>query len=87
MADPRKEHAFALFVGKLGRLISEASAFNSTTFRSVNPRYATEADLVGGHGSRKFGGRWNTPGLAAVYASLTPETAMAETCKIACYSA
>lgn len=32
-----------------------------------------------GEGSRRFGGRWNPVGLAALYMSLTPEVAMAET--------
>jgi RES domain-containing protein len=62
-----------------------ASAFKSTAFRSAIPCYATETDLLSGYGSRKFGGRWNTPGLAAIYASLTPETAMAETIAHASY--
>lgn len=48
-------------------------------FRSTTPQYATEIDLVSGEGSRLQGGRWNLPGIAAVYASLSPETAMAET--------
>lgn len=41
--------------------------------------YATEADLLTGEGSRLYGGRWNPKGIAVIYASLTPETAMAET--------
>ncbi len=32
-----------------------------------------------GEGSRRFGGRWNPVGLAALYMSLAPEIAMAET--------
>jgi RES domain-containing protein len=79
MTAPLEERDFAAIVRKLRRLITQACAFKSTAFRSVNPRYATEADLLSGHGSREFGGRWNTLGLAAVYASLSPETAMAET--------
>jgi RES domain-containing protein len=35
--------------------------------------------LLSGEGVRRHGGRWNPPGIfAAVYASLTPETALAE---------
>jgi RES domain-containing protein len=48
-------------------------------YRSSTPRYATEDDLLTGIGSQRCGGRWNPVGLAAVYASLTPETALAET--------
>ena len=48
-------------------------------YRSATPKYAREKDIVSGQGSRLFGGRWNPIGLAAVYASLSPETAMAET--------
>lgn len=50
-----------------------------TGYRSTTPRYAREADITSGAGSRKFGGRWNPPGIAAVYMCLTPEGAMEET--------
>jgi len=66
-------------VRRLERLAPQASAFKGKAFRSATPRYAQEADLVTGEGSREFGGRWNPPDLAAVYASDTPETAMKET--------
>ena len=33
---------------------------------------------MSGEGSRRFGGRWNRKGIPVVYASLTPEIAMAE---------
>lgn len=49
-----------------------------TGYRSTTPRYAREGDITSGAGSREFGGRWNPPGISAVYASLTPETAMEE---------
>jgi RES domain-containing protein len=68
-----------LFERRLQGLTSHVSALDVTAFRSATPRYATETDLLTGEGSRKWGGRWNPPGLAAVYASLTPKTAMAET--------
>ena len=38
-----------------------------------------------GEGARLYGGRWNPRGVAAVYGSLTPETAMAETLAHAAY--
>jgi RES domain-containing protein len=59
-----------------------------TGYRSATPQYAREPDLLTGEGSRLHGGRWNPPGIAAVYASFAPETAMEEMlahlCKIAC---
>ncbi len=79
MTAPPMKDDFASLIGKLRRLSSRASGFKWKVFRSTTPRYATEMDLLTGEGSRKFGGRWNPPGLAAIYASLTPETAMAET--------
>lgn len=79
MTTPLRKNVFASLVMRLGRLARQASAFKSTAFRSGTPRYATETDLLTGKGSRRFGGRWNPRGLAATYASLTPETAMAET--------
>ncbi len=47
-------------------------------YRSATPRYARENDLLTGEGSRKKGGRWNPKGIAAVYASLSMPTALAE---------
>lgn len=66
-------------VERLGVLRSEAVPFTGIIFRSTTPKYATEDDLVTGEGSRRLGGRWNPIGLAAVYGSFSPETAMAET--------
>jgi RES domain-containing protein len=73
MADP----TFEQIMSRLGRL--SAVAFSGLVYRSSTPMYATESDLLTGEGSRRFGGRWNPIGIAVVYASLTPETAMAET--------
>jgi len=52
--------------------------FIGVVYRVCTPKYATESDLLTGEGSRIKGGRWNPPGIAAVYGSSTPETAMAE---------
>ncbi len=60
-------------------LISAALEFTQTVYRSTTPKYATEADLLSGAGSKRYGGRWNPAGIAVVYNSLTPETAMSET--------
>jgi len=78
MTTPPRKDDFASLARRLGRLLPRASRFHSTMFRSATPRYATERDLLTGEGSRKHGGRWNPPGMAAIYASLTPETAVAE---------
>lgn len=63
---------------RLTALLPLAAPFSGVVFRSCTPRYATETELLSGVGSQQFGGRWNSIGLATVYASLTPETAMAE---------
>lgn len=68
-----------LLKARFTRLLPAASAFTGTVYRSSTPKYATETELLIGEGSRKSGGRWNPIGLAVVYASLTPETALAET--------
>jgi len=37
-------------------------------YRSTTTKYADDTDLITGEGSRLHGGRWNPPGIAAVYA-------------------
>ncbi len=49
-----------------------------TAYRSATPEFAKQTDLLTGEGSRLYGSRWKPRGIAAVYASLTPETAMEE---------
>jgi RES domain-containing protein len=61
------------------QLLSSAESFAGPVYRSSTPKYANEADLLTGGGSKRNGGRWNPIGISVVYASLTPETAMAET--------
>jgi RES domain-containing protein len=75
MADPTLEQ----FQTRLTRLVASAVSFEGVVYRSSTPQYANETDLLTGEGSRRFGGRWNPIGISLVYASLTPETAMAET--------
>jgi RES domain-containing protein len=56
-----------------------ATDWAGVAYRSVVPRYASSQELLSGHGSRQYGGRWNPPeSFPAVYASLDPETALAE---------
>lgn len=64
---------------RLLAIMDMATPFAQTLFRSATPVYATESDLRTGEGSRLYGGRWNPVGIAVIYASLSPETAMAET--------
>ncbi len=61
------------------RELKESSApWEGVVYRNTSLRYASGKDLLAGEGSSQAGGRWNPRGLRAVYASLTPETAMAE---------
>jgi len=62
---------------RLGHLVP--SVFAERVYRSSTPKYANESDLLTGEGSKLNGGRWNPVGATVVYASLTPEAAMAET--------
>ena len=75
MPDP----TFEQLQSRLAKLASSAVPFDGVVYRSSTPKYATESDLLTGEGSRLRGGRWNPIRVAAVYASLTPVTAMAET--------
>jgi RES domain-containing protein len=56
-----------------------AVEWSGDVYRFAAPRWATEAELLTGAGALKAGGRWHPVGLCrAVYASLDPETALAE---------
>jgi len=47
-------------------------------FRSVSPQYARPGDILSGYGSYQAGGRWNAPGIYAIYGSLEPGLAADE---------
>ena len=64
---------------RMARLLPLGGKFSGVMYRASTPKYAKEADLLSGEGSRRHGGRWNPVGVKVIYASLTPETAMAET--------
>jgi len=51
-----------------------------TLFRFQAVTYPTPKDILSGSGARTHGGRWNPPGIAAVYGSMTDNTALEE-CK------
>lgn len=63
----------------MARCVALARPWSGVVFRSAGPRYANEADLLTGAGSPLRGAR-RTPrgGFPTVYASLDPETALAE---------
>jgi RES domain-containing protein len=58
------------------RRLAELPRRNRTfqAWRAVRPAY----ELLGTHGARLHGGRWNPRGLAVLYASLEPTTVRAE---------
>jgi RES domain-containing protein len=41
-------------------------------FRSVSPQCARPSDILSGQGAYQLGGRWNAPGIYAIYGSLEP---------------
>ena len=53
-------------------------SWSGVIFRSVSPRYARAADIVSGYGSYRAGGRWNVPGIYAIYGSIEPGLAADE---------
>jgi RES domain-containing protein len=70
---------FASVLAAFGYLIQAPTPWSGIVFRSVSPRHAAAGDVTSGRGSLAVGGRWNPRGsIAAVHASLDPETALAE---------
>jgi len=55
-----------------------AIGLDATVFRSAGVKYANERDFISGEGAGYNGGRWNRPGIKAVYASLDLVTAAKE---------
>lgn len=50
--------------------------FSGLLYRALNPLYA--ASPLSGDGAKRFGGRFNKKGTAALYTALSPETALRE---------
>lgn len=63
---------------QLAKLKPLSVEFDSAIFRSIGTRYASDGELLSGRGAAIYGGRWNRPGILAVYASLDVITATYE---------
>ncbi len=63
---------------RIRNLADGAIEFHQEIYPSAAPKYASTSDLLTGEGALRFGGRWNPAGIAAVYGSLTPQTALEE---------
>ena len=50
--------------------------FNKPVFRAHNPQWSWSP--ISGEGAKRFGGRFNRPGVPALYTSLSPVTALRE---------
>lgn len=62
----------------IANLFPGADGFNGVIVRSVATKYANKKDFFSGKGAAKSGGRWNSVGLEAIYASLDIITATHE---------
>jgi RES domain-containing protein len=60
------------------RCLPHTAAWRQKVCRTSRPRYSSASRLLRGAGARRWGGRWNPPGIAAVYCSLDEATALAE---------
>lgn len=69
---------FKNFSIELRRAYRSLAKLNASAFRSAGVKYANEEDMISGAGASCNGGRWNPPGVLAVYDSLDPVTAVKE---------
>jgi len=70
---------FEPLLRRMTSIVARAGALRDVVFRSAEPTFATEVDLLTGEGSRDNGGRWNPPSsFATVYAAFSDATALAE---------
>ncbi len=63
---------------KVRRCANAAQPFSGKCYRSTSLEFMAKEDLLSGAGSKKYGGRWNPPGIAAIYLSTSQETAFLE---------
>jgi RES domain-containing protein len=66
------------FRAALGQNEKLFAPWSGVIFRSVSPQYARPGDILSGYGSYQAGGRWNPPGIYAIYGSLEPGLAADE---------
>jgi RES domain-containing protein len=64
---------------RIAACMPRAAKLKASAFRSAGVKYANEGDFISGSGAGYNGGRWNPPGVRAIYASLDPVTAVKET--------
>ncbi len=55
-----------------------AAPWAGDAFRLAEAPYANQASILSGQGAARWGGRWNPPGIATIYACLDPELALTE---------
>jgi len=77
MPNPNPPEVVELFE-VIESLVGEAKPFNGTIVRSVSTKYANESDFLTGKGAAMYGGRWNHPGIVAIYGSTDILTATME---------
>lgn len=67
------------FLKGIAALVVMAKPFEGVVYRAVTPRFARSHDAASGEPGKLHHGRWTPAGLGrAMYASLDPETALAE---------
>lgn len=62
----------------IAKCLPLAVELDASVFRLAGVKYANEKDFVSGEGAGYYGGRWNPPGITAIYSSLDPITATKE---------
>lgn len=63
----------------LERCLEHVGPWSVVVFRCAGVKYASRSDLLSGAGARRYGGRWNPPGLFnCVYGSLDASVAQRE---------
>jgi RES domain-containing protein len=71
---PLADHPEFARLLKTIRSSSPAIPWKGRCYRLAAEEWARSKDLFNGEGARKIGGRWNRPGITAVYASLDVPT-------------
>lgn len=77
MSNPDPPEVVELF-NTIEILLAKASSYDGVIVRSVGTKYANEDDFLSGRGAAQFGGRWNRPGILAIYGATDILTAILE---------